>query len=51
MIDKDLDQYRTRDARSAKLEGRHMNRARDFRCLGSTVAEDSNEELEVTRRM
>ena len=51
MTDEDQVQDQDGNRRSINLDGQPMNRTRDFRYLGSTVTEDGNEELEVTRRI
>ena len=51
MIDEDNEQDRDRDVRNITLDGQPMNKVRDFRYLGSSIAEDGGEEVEVTRRI
>ena len=45
------DQGRNRKTRSMTLDGQSLNSVKDFRYLGSTVAADGKEEVEVTRRI
>ena len=51
MVMTDQDQGRNRNTRSMTLDGQPLNSVRDFRYLGSTVAADGKEEVEVTRRI
>lgn len=45
------DQGSKRDMRSMTLDGQSLSSMRDFIYLGSAVAADGNEEVEVTRRV
>lgn len=51
MVMTDQDQDRNRDLRSKSLDDQSLNSERNFRYLGSTVAVDENEDVEVTRRI
>ena len=51
MVITDQDQGRNTNTRSMTLDGQSLNSVKDFRYLGSTVAADGKEEVEVTRRI